>query len=133
MIGSVADRNALIGALGFVTTAVLGAKLLSALMASAAGAQFIWQGRLDDGSIGGYRAIASTQASKTLGAGADEHAFAFGNWQDALIGMWGALELIADEVTLKKKGLIEIASFQMADVVLRHGESFNKGTGAKPL
>lgn len=130
MIGAVADRNALLGGLGFVSTALLGARLLNALQASSAGAAFIWQGRLDDGLIGGYRAIASTQASKVLGAGLNEHAFIFGNWQDMLFGMWGAIELIADEITLKKQGLIELTSFQMGDVILRHGESFVKGTAA---
>jgi HK97 family phage major capsid protein len=132
MIGQVGDKNALLGSLGFITTALLGARLLATLQASAAGSQFIWTGPLEDGRIGGYRAIASTQASKTLGAGSDEHAFVFGNWNDCVVGLWGATELILDEVTGKKKGLIEIASFQMGDVIFRHGESFSKGTAAKP-
>lgn len=132
MIGQVGDKNALLGSLGFATTALLGARLLATLVASAAGSQMIWTGPLEDGRIGGYRAIASTQISKTLGAGSDEHGFVFGNFNDGIIGMWGATELILDEVTQKKKGMIEIASFQMADVILRHGESFSKGTAAKP-
>ena len=130
MIGLVADKNANFGTMGFVTTALMAAKLMSVLVASAAGSEMIWKGPIEAGQIGGYRAIGSTQISKTLGAGANEHGLIFANWNDLLIGMFGALEIVADPYTLADKGLIKVTSFQMADVLLRHGESFCKGTGA---
>ena len=88
MIGAVADKNANFGTMGFATTALLAAKLMASLVASAAGSEMIWKGAIEDGRIGGYRAIGSTQISKVLGAGADEHGFIFANWNDLLIGMW---------------------------------------------
>ena len=54
----------------------------------------------------------------------------FGNWRDLVIGMFAAMELVVDPFSQKKKGLIEVTSFQMADMILRHGESFPKWTGA---
>ena len=132
MIGLVADKNAWLGALGFASTPLMAARLLSTLQDSVAGAAYIWSGPVEDGRIGGYRAVASSQASKVLGAGADEHAFVYGNWNDAMVANWGGgVELIADEITLKKQALIELTSFQMGDVALRHGESFCKATAAK--
>jgi hypothetical protein len=47
-----------------------------------------------------------------------------------LIGTWGALELVVDPYALKKQGMIEVTSFQLADIALRHGQSFTKDTGA---
>ena len=84
---------------------------------------------LDDGMMCGYKAVASNQVSATLGGGS-EHGIIFGNWSDALIGMWGGLELVVDPYSLKKQGMIEVTSFQMCDIALRHGESFCKATGA---
>jgi hypothetical protein len=41
-----------------------------------------------------------------------------------IIGEWGVLELLVDPYRLKKQGLIEVTSFMMADVGLRHPEAF---------
>jgi hypothetical protein len=62
--------------------------------------------------------------------GGSSYGLVFGNWSDMIIGMWGALEMIPDPYAKKKQGLIELTTFQMTDVLLRHGESFVKATGA---
>jgi HK97 family phage major capsid protein len=132
MIGAVGDSNAKRGKLGFATTALMEARLMAKLKASAAGSDFIWVPTGEtEGRIGGYRAIGSTQISKVLGSGGDEHGFIFGNWNDVIICGWGALEIIVDPFTKADKGMIAITSFQMADVVVRHGQSFCVGTAAK--
>ena len=84
---------------------------------------------LPAGALAGYTARASNQVSATLGGGS-EHGLIFGNWSDALIGMWGALELVVDPYSLKKQGMIEVTSFQLCDIALRHAQSFCKATGA---
>ena len=89
----------------------------------------IWSGALDNGTLAGYKAVASNQVKATLGGGS-EHGLIFGNWSEVLIGTWGALELVVDPYALKKQGMIEVTSFQLADIALRHGQSFTKATGA---
>lgn len=137
MIGLVADKNATLGSLGWITTPLMAAKLLTVLVASAAGSEFIWTGTLEttgSGRIAGYRAVATNQVSKTMSgsaeSGSSEHGIVFGNWADLVIGLFGSLELVVDPYRLKKRGLIEVTSFQMADLILRHGESFAKSTAA---
>lgn len=130
MVSAVLADNALSGALSFITTPGMAGKLAQTLKASAAGSDMIWVGKLNAGELAGYGAVASNQISSTLGVGTNEHGIVFGNFNDMLIGMWGGLELVVDPYALKKQGLIEVTSFQLVDIALRHGESFAKATGA---
>lgn len=141
MVGKVADKNALMGAAGWLTTPLMAAKWLATLDFAAASAGLaIWQGRIDTpgpgGRVAGYPAFSSNQVSKTMtgtaGAttGGSDHGILFGNWGDQIVGMFGALEVVVDPYTLADKGLIKMTSFQGADVIIRHGESFCVSTGA---
>jgi HK97 family phage major capsid protein len=130
--GLLGDKNALRGRPCWVTTPLLAAAMKRTPVISGAAAGFVWDGPIDEGTVAGYRALSSAQISKVLGGGADEHGIIFGNFDDEVVGMWGAMEAIVDPYALKKTGMIEITTFQMADTMLRHGESFVKGTGAKP-
>lgn len=129
MVTEVLKDNALAGSLGFCTTPGMAGKLAQTVVAASTDTRMIWSGKLDDGELVGYMAMASNQCSATLGGGS-EHCLIFGNWAEAMIGMWGALELVVDPYALKKQGMIEVTSFQLADVALRHGQSFTKATGA---
>lgn len=129
MVTEVMKDNALAGSLAFATTPGMAGKLAQTVIAATTDTRMIWDGKLDAGTMCGYQALASNQVSSTLGAGA-EHGAIFGNWSDALIGMWGALELVVDPYALKKQGMIEVTSFQLCDVALRHPQSFCKATGA---
>lgn len=130
----VAESNALLGTLGWVTTPGLAGKMRQTLEFSAAGAKPIWDGTFLEGTVAGYRALASNQISKVMtgseATGGSEHGAIFGNWRDLIFGMFNAMELIVDPYAQKKRALVEVTSFQMADHVLRHGESFCKWTGA---
>ncbi|OGF05532.1 MAG: hypothetical protein A2W00_01730 [Candidatus Eisenbacteria bacterium RBG_16_71_46] len=134
MVTAVGEDNAAVGALGYLTTVAMAGKLKQALIAASAGSDMIWTGPLDDGRIAGFRAAATTQVSKTMSGssetGGSEHGIIFGNWAEVIIGLFSTLELITDPFRLKKRGIIEVTSFQMADLILRHGESFAKSTGA---
>jgi HK97 family phage major capsid protein/HK97 family phage prohead protease len=130
MITEVNKDNALGGALGFVTTPGMAGKLAQTLVASAAGSNMIWSGPLNgNGNIAGYNALSTNQILATLGAGS-EHGLLFGDWSQAMIGMWGNMEIIVDPYALKKQGMIEITSFQMCDIAFRHVTAFCKATGA---
>lgn len=132
MGGKISDQNGDIGRMGFVTTALMAWRLMATLMASASGSQFIWSGAAAEGLIAGYRAIGSTQISKALGAGADEHGFIFGNWAFCDVNLWGATELVVDEVTQGDKALVVVRSYGLGDIVITHPEAFCVATGAKP-
>lgn len=129
MITEVLKDNALAGSLAFATTPGMAGKLAQTVVAASTDTRMIWGGALDNGNLAGYKAIASNQVSATLGGGS-EHGLIFGNWQDAMIGMWGALEIVVDPYAKKKQGMIEVTSFQLCDVALRHVGSFCKATGA---
>jgi HK97 family phage major capsid protein/HK97 family phage prohead protease len=129
MITEVLKDNALAGSLAFATTPGMAGKLAQTVIAASTDTNMIWSGKLDNGMLAGYTARASNQVSAVLGGGS-EHGLIFGNWSDALIGMWGALELVVDPYSLKKQGMIEVTSFQLCDIALRHPQSFCKATGA---
>jgi HK97 family phage major capsid protein len=129
MITEVLKDNALAGSLAFATTPGMAGKLAQTVVAASTDTRMIWDGKLDMGTLAGYAARASNQVSATLGGGS-EHGLIFGNWSDVLVGMWGALELVVDPYSLKKQGMIEVTSFQLCDIALRHPQSFCKATGA---
>jgi HK97 family phage major capsid protein len=132
----VATANALLGALGFMTTPSIAADGKTTLKfpgAAVAQGGPIWEGTMLEGEMDGVRSMTTNQVSKTLGAngaasGASYHGLIFGNWTDLIIGQFGgSMEMIVDPYTWKKQGLIEVASFQMADVAVRHPVSFSVG------
>ena len=138
----IADANADNGSLAWLTTPLMAAKLMTALEMANVGTSFVWKGNFREGTMGGYRAMASTNVSKTMGiadatvandivSGGTAHGMIFGNWSDLLIGLWAAMELTVDPYTLAGQGLIKVTSFQMVDVMLRRGVSFAKFLRAK--
>jgi HK97 family phage major capsid protein len=126
----VADKNADLGALSWMTTPLMAGVLKRTPLVSGYPV-FLWSGTYREGELGGYPARTTNQISKTLGAGSNEHGLVFGNWNDLLVGMWGNdLEIVVDVVTKAARGQILITSYSMADTAVRRGESFVKGTGA---
>lgn len=129
MVTEVLKDNALMGNLAFCTTPGMAGKLAQTVVAASTDSRMIWTGPLNEGQVVGYRALATNQVLATLGSGSD-HGVIFGNWGDVMIGTWGALEIVVDPYALKKQGMIEVTSFQLADIALRHPQSFCKATGA---
>lgn len=130
MVTEVAKDNALRGSLAFVTTPGMAGKLSQTVIASNTDTRMIWGGSLTDGLVAGYRGVATNQVSAVLGGGSNEHGILFGNWEEIMIGLWGAMEIVVDPYALKKQGMVEITSFQLVDIAARHAESFCKATGA---
>ncbi len=125
----VADANAILGALGWLTRPSAASKMKGTLEFAVNGSKKLWEGTILEGEVDGYIARASNQVKKTLGAGTNETGIIFGNWNDLLIGQFGgAMETIVDPYSKKKQGLIEVTSFQMCDVQVRHPASFAVGT-----
>lgn len=129
MVAEVLKDNALLGNLAFATTPGMAGKLAQTVIAASTDSRMIWSGPLNDGQLVGYGAVATNQVLATLGGGS-EHGVIFGNWADVMIGTWGALEIVVDPYALKKQGMVEVTSFQLADIALRNAQSFCKATGA---
>jgi HK97 family phage major capsid protein len=118
--------NSRIDSLGFLTTpGVKGYFRKTLRIPSSSFPVFIWQETRPD-ELQGYRAYASNNVPSTLtkGSKSDCHAIILGNWSDLIIGEWGVVEIIVDPYRLKKQAVIEITSFIMVDVTLRHPEAF---------
>lgn len=82
---------------------------------------------LTDGNvINDYPVSASNNVPQTLTKGSSSicHAVIFGQWSELLLGMWGALEIVTDPYRLKKQGMIELTTFELVDVTVRHAPSF---------
>lgn len=126
----VADKNADLGSLSWMTTPLMAGVLKRTPLVTGYPV-FLWSGTYREGELGGYPARTTNQISKTLGAGGNEHGLIFANWQDLLVGMWGNdLEIVVDVLTKAARGQILITSYSMGDTAVRRGESFVKGTGA---
>lgn len=112
----VATDNALSGSLAYVTTPAIVGKLKTTAKASGQGG-FIAD---PDGTVNGYRCLRSTQLATNR--------LLFGNWRMIMVCFWGVLDIKPDEATKAASGGLVIRAFQDADVVVRHGKAFAKGT-----
>lgn len=125
----VAVANADLGALGYLSNPKVRGKLKQTQKVATYGNDFIWEkGAVPGyGEMNGYKVGCTNQVPSNLTKGTSSgvcSAIIFGNWADLLIGEFGVLELIADPYAKKKQGLIEVTSFLMADIAVRHPESF---------
>jgi HK97 family phage major capsid protein len=123
---TVENANANIGSLGYLTTPGIKATLKTVAQLTNTSGIPVWTGG-PEGIVNGYPAYSSKQVPNNLTKGTQTtvcHAVLFGVWSQLYIGEWGALEIITDPYRLKKQGMIELTSFQMADIMLRYPEAF---------
>lgn len=134
-IGMVADFNIPGQGIGVMTTPGVATEL-AATLKDAAVAGYIWEGRYDDGSIGGYRAVSTNQMSKkhdtnartTSGAGT-QHGWVQGSFGWLNFLLWGALVIKIDDVTLFTKGQIRVMSQMLGTNLNRRPKAFVVGKG----
>ena len=124
---TVSVANADVGQMGFISTPEVRANGRNTEMFTGNGGP-LWSGDNENGRLISYPAAATNQISKTLGAGA-EHGIVFGAWSNIIVGEFGATEIVIDPYTAKKQAMIELNSFLLAGIAIRHSESFVKGTG----
>ncbi len=86
----------------------------------------VGQTRMD--SLNGYGAAISNQVPSNLtkGTGTSLSALIFGDFSQAVIGMWGGLEILPNpyDSTAYTKGAVRIRAMQTVDLTVRHKESF---------
>ena len=113
---AVSEDNALLGNLAYIVPPAMYGALKTKEKATNT-AQFVVE---NDGSIGGYNAIVSAQA--TAGN------LYFGNFADCLVGFFGSgVDIIVDTSTGATAGTQRIVALQSVDVAVRHAVSFAFG------
>lgn len=127
----VANDNADIGALAYLTNSKVRGKLKKTLRNSASGSDYVWPSdmRSQDGwgTLNSYKAGTSNNVPSTLSKGTASgvcSAIIFGNFADLLIATWGAVDVLVDKITLGKSGGVRIRVMHDVDVSVRHAESF---------
>lgn len=124
---ALANGNADVGRMGYLTTT----KARGTLKATqkAASLPFIWENgdKPGEGILNGYRAVATNQVPSNLVKGASGavcSAIIFGNFADAVFGLWGGLDVLVDPFTGGAAGTVRVRVLQDADFAIRRAESF---------
>lgn len=126
----VAQDNADIGSLGYLTNAKVRGKLKQTFTNATYGEIPLWTGGggADGmGMLNGYRAGVSNQVSSTLTKGSASgvcSAIFFGNWADLILAYWGGLDIVVDPYSLATTNLTRVTVNTYADVAVRHAQSF---------
>jgi HK97 family phage major capsid protein len=121
----VAQDNADIGTLGYLTNARVRGRLKTVEKASST-AQFLWEA--GNTPLNGYRAEVTNAVPSNLvkgSSGAVCSAIIFGNFADLIIGMWGGLDLMVDPYTGSTAGTVRVVTLQDVDIAVRRAESFS--------
>jgi len=121
---AVANANAALGSLGYLTNTKVRGKLKLTQKFSGTNGDPVWE---KGNEMNGYAAAVSNQLPSNLTKGTAAgvcSAIIFGNWADMLIGMWGGLDVLVNPFILSGTGSVRIEAFQSADIAVRHAESF---------
>ena len=129
---ALANANADNGSLGYLTNSKVRGKLKNTEKASSTG-MFVWEAGATFDRVNGYKAAVSNQMPSNLTKGSASgvcSAIIFGNWQDLLIGEFGAVDLLVDPYSDSAKANVRIVATAFVDVAVRHAESFAAMTDA---
>jgi HK97 family phage major capsid protein len=121
---SVVDSaNAAVGNLSYIGNAKVRGTLKTTVKASSYPV-FIMD---DNGNVNGYPCRISNQVISNISkaGGSNLSAMFFGNFNDAIYGLWGALDIMVDPYTFSNTGSVRVVALQDADFAVRHVESFS--------
>ena len=118
---ALALANADIGRMAYVTSPDVRAKWkVVPKIAASVYPVFIWESSTKwpdaDGEVNNYRAFSTNQM--------DASRVAFGNFEDAVMGMWGGLDILVDPYTNASTATINVTVNAFIDVAVRHAASF---------
>jgi HK97 family phage major capsid protein len=124
LMGEVAQDNADVGRLGFLTNTKVRSTLMNTLVDAGSG-KFVWNENTPN-SLLGYNAGVSTNVPSNLtkGSGTNLSAIIYGNWESLMIGQWGGLDVLLNPYSKDSQGLIRINMATFYDVAAQHEESF---------
>lgn len=115
--------NAAIGQLGYLTNSKVRGKLKETEKFTGGGRE-IWA----DGAtpLNGYAGHVSNAVpgNLTKGSGTNLSAAIFGNFADAMIGLWSGLDILVNPYINSGTGAVRVEAYQDADFAVRHPQSF---------
>jgi len=114
-----AGGNALFGSSGYVTTPAV-AGLLKQRVKFTSTASPIWEGKLLEGTVDGYKAMASLQVPTAN--------ILFGAFDQVVLAEWGVLEIEVNPYANFQAGIIGIRAIYSIDVGVRYGAAFSLAT-----
>lgn len=129
----VANNNAAVGSVGYLTNTKVRGKLKRTQKFSGTNGKEIWDSPLvgDNpalfGQLNGYRAGVSNNVRSNLDKGTSTgvcSAIFYGNWGDLLIGEWGTAEILPDQFTQAANRIIRMHVWQSLDIAVRRAQSF---------
>jgi len=126
---AVANANADVGNLGFLTNSKARGKLRKTQEFSSTNGKAVWTSGRERGigDVLGYDAVVTNTVPSNLvkgSSGAVCSAEIFGNWSELLLGMWGGLDVMLDPYTGSTSGTKRVVALQDLDVAVRHVASF---------
>lgn len=131
---AVANNNATMGAMGYLTNTRVRGRLKRTQKFSGTNGQEVWMPPMqgDDssvmGQLNGYRAGVSNNVRSDLvkgSSGAVCSGIFFGNWGDLLIGEWGTAEILPDPLTQAANRIVRMHVYQTIDIAVRRAQSFS--------
>jgi HK97 family phage major capsid protein len=108
--------NALNGSCGYVTTGAVAA-LLKARVKFTSTASPIWDGRLEEANVDGYRGMASNQMPSAT--------MLFGDFGQVVVGEWGVLEVEVNPFANFQAGIIGVRAIASIDIAVRYPTAFS--------
>jgi HK97 family phage major capsid protein len=127
---TVAEANADMGALGYITDASMrGTLKTTTKIASPTYPVFIWDGTNTAGRpVNDYPCGVTNLMPSGLshGSGTGLHMMLYGNWSDAYFAFWSGYDMVVDPFTQAGAGSVVITILQDGDFNVRHPESFSK-------
>lgn len=116
---AIATDNANVDSMAYLSTAAVRGAWKTTVK-EAGQATYLWE--MNNSPVNGYNAEVSNQIAGDL--------VFFGDWSQLLLGFWGGIDLIVDEITLAGNAQIQIYGNAFFDVAVRHPESFTVSTDA---
>lgn len=101
---------------GYVTTPAVAALLMARVKFSST-ASPLWEGNIWDGSMVGFPAMSSNQIPAATAI--------FGDWQEAVVGEWGVLEVEVNPYANFQAGIIGVRAMYTMDVGIRRPFAFS--------
>jgi len=122
---SIADNSADLGTLAWITTPTMRSKLRQTPLFTNATVP-CWTGVDGADQLLGSPAAVSKSVPSGLAKGAnnDCHCIILGYWPALVVASWGVMELTFDPYAQKRRGMIEISSYQAIDIAVRRPTAF---------
>lgn len=126
---AVANSNADVGNLAYVTNSKVRGKLRKTQEFSSTNGKPVWTSGRERGigDVLGYDAFVTNTVPSNLTKGTANavcSAMAFGNWADFVVGMWGGVDVMLDPYALSTSGGKRVVALQDVDFNVRNVASF---------